>query len=202
MKKEQKKDKKKLLVLALFLFAIVGFAGYGVYSYYFTQGSFDSDSDTIQVASFDPETVINGSSSEFLGNGGTVSLDCGGSSGYYHSNGKETITCTGSVEVHNNGGTDIDVEYFETSSGVNGSGMSLSADTSNLKFDWSNSYDSSTTRISAGSSDTLNISVDVVVDNGATNGMDNENAEEVSSPIYGGEFSVDVDFRLKATQVH
>ena len=192
-KKENKKDKKKLLVLALLLFAVVGLAGYGVYSYYWTQGDFGASSNDISVSSFDPETIINGSEN-FLGSGGSVSLSCP------DNNGKETVTCTGSIDVHNNGGTSVDVQVLEASADYYSNGGDLTPSVGNPRFRWSDDS-SSSTRIYSGEYETLNISVDYSVDNGTTNGLDSSEAEEVSGPVPGGSFRIDVGFKLKATQV-
>ena len=75
----KKQGKKKLLILALLLFAVVGIAGYGVYSYYWTQGNFKAASQDIEVLSFDPETTID-ETTKFLGEGGAVTLTCPSSS--------------------------------------------------------------------------------------------------------------------------
>ena len=197
-KNEKKKDKKKMLVLALFIFAVVGLAGYGVYSYYWTQGSFDSNSNTIKVTSFNPETYIDGNF-DFLGNGGTVTLSCGNTSSYYYSNGHETVTCTGGVSVTNNGGTDITLEVEDTNASLNGGSEIASISSTSLKWDSSDS--SVSNLISSSNSDYLNITVEVEVDNGAGVG-ESDDAVEVTSPVIGGEFYVDVSFRLKATQDH
>lgn len=188
-KKEDKKDKKKLLVLALFLFAVVGLAGYGVYSYYWTQGSYDADSNTIEVASFDPETTIS-DSDRFLGEGGSVTLSCPSSS-----NGKETITCTGSLNVKNKGGTAITVDVLEASATEYSKQGDFTTSVGDPRFNWTS------TTISAGESETLTIEVSASVDNGTQNGLESSEEEYVSQPVPGGSFEVQVDFKLKATQV-
>ena len=119
----KKKDKKKLLILVLFLFAIVGIAGYGAYSYFWTDGTITGRSDTVTISSFDPQVSYNGS---FIGNGGEITLTCPNTA-----NGTGVIDCSGTIEVYNNGGTDIEVSvsngtasvdpiYYDSASAVPG----------------------------------------------------------------------------------
>lgn len=192
----KKKDKKKSLILVLLLFTVIGLAGYGVYSYFWTDGGFSGESDTVEVASFDPR--IGSSEGNFVGDGGSLTLICGDSE-----SGSGTVTCTGAVDVYNNGGTDITVAVDEDT---------VSADKTNIHvdngevtvgtptFSWSN------TTISPNSSETLTITVPVDVDSDFASGTPIERNEpyndDTGSGNYDDEFAVTVSFRIIATQAH
>ena len=190
-KESNKKDKKKLLILILLLFAVIGVTGYGAYSYFWTQGSFSGTSDSVSVASFDPETSVNG----FVGSGGSVTLTCPDST-----MGNETVDCTGTVTVYNNGGTDITVSTSSISANTNDlSDDNVTATVGTPNFSWSN------TTIAANNSENLTITVPVTLSS------DFGSSESVSrSTPYNGDtydgyddaIEVTVDFNLKAAQVH
>ena len=124
-----KNNKKKILILALLLFIIVGFAGYGVYSYLYAQKDF-SGSDTVSVVAFDPEVEIS-SSENFLGSGGTVELSCPTSS-----SGNGTVTCTQELEVKNNGGTNITVTVTPGDSDEYNENHYFEGEASSPTFNW------------------------------------------------------------------
>jgi len=180
----KKKDKKKIIVIALFLFAVLALGGYGAYSYYWTEGNF-SGSTSVEVTAFDPETTID-NSSNFLGSGGTLHISCPDST-----TGNEELTCTGSVEVTNNGGTPITVDVFDGSSSEY-EAYNLNVNPSSPSFNWTEAT------LSAGESKTLNISVParVVSDYGSSSPV------QTTSPYEGGHVNVAVHMKLRATQVH
>lgn len=196
--------KKMLLVIALLLVALFGVTGYGAYSYYATQGSFETE----DASSEDSENVIritgtfkptvdgvggpSGSSSSgnsFLGNGGTLYLTCPETS-----SGHETITCTTSVTVKNEGTTGIYVDVEDASSDTNVEYGSVTASAEEPEFNWNETY------ISAGSSRQLNISVDVNV--GSSNEVSDDTEEIVYGPVEGGEIKASVSFKIGVTQEH
>lgn len=188
-KEGNKKDKKKLAILILLLFAVVGIAGYGVYSYYWTEGDFIGKGSTIDIAAFDPQTTIN-DNTDFLGSGGTLKITCPDST-----TGNDNLTCTGTVLVSNNGDTDITVEVLDAESGkYDNSAAYFDINVSNPSFSWT------TKTISAGDSSTLSIDVPVSVtsDYGSSNPV-NAGSSSIETSGYWG---VDVKFKLKATQVH
>ena len=205
-----KNNKKKILLIALLLFVVVGFASYGAYSYYYTQGSFDtvrasdeSSDNVIRITgSFNPtmDGYSSGSSgsgssgSAFLGNGGTIYLDCPEKSG-----GHDTITCTATLSVYNSGSTSIYVSYYDTSFSASSSDADVSISSSSMGWG-SNEGGSSETYISSGSSSTLYISVDVNIGN-STNVSYNE-PQLVTDPVLGGSLTVYASLTLSATQYH
>lgn len=192
----KKKDKKKSLILVLLLFTVIGLAGYGVYSYFWTQGGFSGQSDTVEVASFDPR--IGYSEGNFVGDGGSLTLICGDSE-----SGSGTVTCTGEVDVYNNGGTDITVEVDENE--VSTSTNEISVDNGKVTvgtptFIWSE------TTITPNSSQTLTITVPVEVDSDFASGSPIRRNEpyndDTGNGNYDDAFSVTVSFRIIATQAH
>lgn len=200
------KDKKKLLIMLLFLFTIIGLTGYGVYSYYYTTGSFDTvsaqdnpDADNVIriTGSFNPTyyggsaaSGSSGSGGSFLGNGGSIPLECPETT-----NGNETIYCTATVTVRNEGSTGINVRYYDGSASASRSDGG-DVDTGSLSLSWSNSYESSI-YISNGSSETLNLSVPVYT-NG--NGSSSNTPEEVSEPVSSSTLTAYASFYLDASQ--
>ena len=151
-----KNNKKKLFILALLLFTAFGVVGYGVYSYYYTEGTVDTesasseDSDNVIriTGSFNPTTNTSGESGSsgssgsggFLGNGGTLYLECPETT-----SGHETITCSTTVSVYNEGSTGIYVNYYDASSDASSSDATVSAESPRLE--WSGDSSSSSTYI-------------------------------------------------------
>lgn len=194
--------KRNLLVIILLLLAIVGLSGYGAYSYFATEGSFDteeaSDDDADNLiritGEFKPvvdEATSGGSGYEnhYLGNGGSIYLTCPSTT-----TGHETITCSTTVTVRNEGTTDIYVEAegLDAEAYVSDND-DITATASNPRFSWDNYT------LSPNSSRTLTIYVDVAV------GMDSNDDDTevlVSGPVEDGSVSASVDFKLKATQAH
>lgn len=123
---EKKKSKKKILIIILFLFAVIAIAGYGVYSYYWTEGTFNTNSAQVEILSFNPTASSFGCNSgattqeDFLGKGGKLILECGqeGASNtidenHYDTDGDTTLICRGMLTVCNRGDTQITVEIDE-----------------------------------------------------------------------------------------
>ena len=185
MKKVKKNNKKKLLIIFLFLFALAGVVGYGVYSYYYTQGEVTSNSDSIEVLSFDPEIYIDGNTS-FLGSGGSVELNCPSST-----RGGETLTCTGEVTVYNNGDTAFNVEIEDASASESHNGY-IETSVGDPEFSWDYTY------LEEGDYATLSISVPVTISGGGAS----SEPVEVSDAVNGGDVTVTANFKIKATQVH
>lgn len=197
------KNKKKMLVLVLLLFVAVGFAGYGVYSYYYTQGSFDTESaggsedadNVVRITgSFKPST--NGS----IGSSGITGMD--GVNGFFNEGGMVyltcpqdvsfgTTTCTGEITVYNEGSTEINVDYYDATSGASSSDFYVTADSPSFYWSSGDGY------ISAGSSSTLHFSVDVNISSSADS---SEEAQLVTDPVSSSNVDAYVRFKLSATQ--
>ena len=189
MKKNNKSNKKKLIAIFLFLFALSGVIGYGAYSYYWTQGSYETEEETINIIAFDPE-VYNHSSEFFLGNGGTLPLSCEKE----QSNGHETVECYGDATISNKGGTDITLAVENSSvdlSYIDGVDIDYSGATFTLGAE----------TLAPGEQTTITVRVPLVIDNGTANGDGGYDPVEVHAPVSGGEFTVSANFKLKATQV-
>lgn len=201
-----KKNKKKTLVIALLLFALVGIAGYGVYSYYYTIGTVntptatsDTDENVINITgSFNPRIADNNASSsssssdQFLGQGGSINLNCPEKVGA-----NETFTCTASATVRNSGSTPIRVEYEDFYPNVSSDNANVSIESSSIS--WSNTSSSYTT-ISSGSSETIYIEVEVKTGNSTS--VASDQPELVTEPIASGSLNAYASFRLEAEQVN
>lgn len=201
-----KKNKKKTLVIALLLFALVGIAGYGVYSYYYTIGTVntptatsDTDENVINITgSFNPRIADNNASSsssssdQFLGQGGSINLNCPEKVGA-----NETFTCTASATVRNSGSTPIRVEYEDFYPNVSSDNANVSIESSSIS--WSNTSSSYTT-ISAGSSETIYIEVEVKTGNSTS--VASDQPELVTEPIASGSLNAYASFRLEARQIN
>lgn len=182
----KKDNKKKLLVLVLLLFAVVGIAGYGVYSYFWTQGEF-TGSDDIEIASFDVN--VDAYSNDFIGRGNYMNLTC------EDTDGSGSATCSGSAEITNRGGTSVVVDVLNGSSAEDGSKY-MSGTLSSPSFNWTS------TTLAPGESKTLNVEVTL---SNITNDFDSDTAFESDSGIQGsyeGYYKIAFNFDLKATQVH
>ena len=210
---EKKRDKKKLLVLGLLLFAVVGLAGYGVYSYYYTEGTMsteepsdDSDNVIHITGEFNPKVYQSSGIDDFLGNGGTINLTCPSKAGM-----NEKITCEATVEVKNDGTTPIRVKYSDVSSGASSEdGIDVYA--GNPSISWSNpdhnvydegygDSDGSFKTIEAGSSEYIDIEVEVSVGSSNSNSISNDEPQLVTAPVSAGSLNAYASFRLEAKQV-
>ena len=181
----KKRNKKKMLIIALFLFAVVGIAGYGVYSYYWTEGDFSAGADRIYITSFNPRVYVSNGDS-FLGDGGSVSLDCPDPE-YSGTGTGTTITCTADLVVTNSGEVPFDLEVLNQ----NGE--------RDLEFEysWEDSEEHNGV-ITLHDSDTLHIEKEV--DLGTY--VYSSNPVEATGPSSNSYVDVTVDFKLRATQVH
>lgn len=194
----KKRNKKKVLIIALFLFAVVGLAGYGAYSYYWTEGEFDARSQ-ISVSSFDPEVnTTNGDS--FLGNGGEVSLYCPSSP----TGSSSAVTCTADLEVKNNGWNPINVSVEEISSHIDIDsgieGFEPSIDDPQYLWKWDdNSTSESSVILNGGETKTLHISVVFDSDDYTTT---SNAVKATESKMANGYMHPTVNVKLNATQVH
>ena len=185
---------------------MVGIAGYGVYSYYYTIGTVntptatsDTDENVINITgSFNPRIADNNASSsssssdQFLGQGGSINLNCPEKVGA-----NETFTCTASATVRNSGSTPIRVEYEDFYPNVSSDNANVSIESSSIS--WSNTSSSYTT-ISAGSSETIYIEVEVKTGNSTS--VASDQPELVTEPIASGSLNAYASFRLEAEQVN
>lgn len=189
-KVKNKSDRKKLFILILLLFVVIGVSGYGAYSYFYTTGEFNA-SDTVEIASFDPEV-----SGDFLGHGGSIILTCPDSG-----LGNETVQCTGELEVTNYGGTNIVLSIPEgaTASVNQYYKDAVQATAGTPSFSWG-----SGTTLSPDQSSTLTVTVPVTL---SSCFGDFERACQRSEPYneYEDEkekVEVTVSFKVKAEQAH
>ena len=191
----KKNNKKKLLIIFLFVFAIVGVVGYGAYSYYYTTGNMETNSDTIYISSFNP-TTYNGM---FLGDGGDGStvaeLDCPDQ----YAGGNDTVYCTASTTVHNDGDTTFTLNVSNISVNdemSNQSGGTVGYTIGTPTTSWSQST------VDPSESGDLTITVPITFDNNTSNSAQSSEAEYVSEPVAGGQLDLTVSYSITATQVH
>ena len=177
--------KKKLIFLALLLFVAIGFAGYGVYSYYYTTGEFGSgnsgDNNLYLSGSFDPEVTeySDGSHKQFISShGGSFFLNCS------DVDSNNQTTCSGSLYIYNDGSTSMSLSVSNLEAYFNGS----SVDDSQV------SYSLSDSTVSSGSDTTLTVTVSNI-------DVPNESAGSepvyTDSPVSEEEYSVSVEYNLR-----
>lgn len=180
---ENMKNKKKLVIILVLLLA-VGFAGYGVYSYYWAQGSVTQGDNypTISLTrQFYPVVDINGSQS-YLGESRNIDLTCP-----TPSDGDTSVTCTGSLVVYNDSTESISLWVDEEHATVNSESDKVSLGAPS--FSYSQDY------ISPRARTTVNFSVVATLGTG-------DEPERVYEPVTGEEVSVSINFDIKATQYH
>lgn len=190
----KKNNKKKLLIIFLFLFALAGAVGYGVYSYYYTRGNMKTNTDTIYISSFNP-TTYNGT---FLGDGGEggniAELNCP----VEYAGGNDEVICVATTTVHNDGDTSFTLDVSditvqdELSDRVAGD---VNYTIGTPTYSWEK------TTVSSSESSELTISVPVTFNNGEGS-SDSSSAEYVSSPVAGGALELSVSYKITATQTH
>lgn len=192
-----KKNMKKIIIVVLFLFTIIGLVGYGVYSYYYTTGTFTTSA-SVSIGVFDPQTIIDGNS-DFLGAGGTLKLVCPP----LETGTEESIDCTGSITVKNNGSGNISIEVYDASgfgtvdySSGNGP-MSLDSENITTGFNWTTK--TLTPNETAVLTATVSVPLEIVYGSDEPEEWAGEETGEISST---GTAKVDVSFKLKASQVY
>lgn len=184
-KESNKYGKKKLFILVLLLFMIIGITSYGAYSYFYTSGSYTARTNDINIASFNPN--ING---DFLGDGGTLSLTCPESE-----TGSGTVECTGTLQITNSGNTNIELSISDPS--VNLDALSydnVTAEAGDPTFEWED--DDAT--IYEGNTKTLTVTVPVTLSSNFAS-----STEYSRDSAYEGEaIGVTVSFKIRAEQTH
>ena len=194
--------KRKLLIIALLLFAVIGIAGYGAYSYYYTESTMstetpnDANADNVIriTGEFNPWVSVPSLSEGFLGNGGSIALVCPEKTGI-----NKQITCESTVEVQNNGSTPIRVSYSNFYTSASSDDISVSVANSHIGWnDSSNSY----IVIEPSSHSNLYISAIVNVGNPGNNNIGNDEPELVTGPVESGSLTAYASFSLSATQLN
>jgi len=201
--KKMKKNKKKILIIALLLFTIIGLTGYGVYSYYWTQGDFTSSDGQIRTNKvFDPEGLheynedSDSYNMSFLGDGGEVKLVCADDDydGY--------LTCTGYSPVGNDGNVSINVSYSNFNITCDDDSVDISSITPT--FTWTYVDDDGHDHTSSSSSITLDEDEEATlvttfeIESPGTSST----PEQVSAPVAGNTLELGMTIDLTATQVH
>jgi len=177
--------KRKVFIIVLILLAVAVVTGYGVYSYYTTEGVFgangntnpDSDNVVHLNVTFNPN--IDHSAEYTIGYGGDVELTC------TEPDSNKEITCSGSTRICNDGTSSIYVEVLEPSSYA----TDYVSDNYTPTFDWTSSS------ISAGSCRTLSVSATSTIEDGTVS----QEEEYVTEPVYITP-KMGVYFKLRATQ--
>ena len=106
---KDKNGKKKTVIALLAIFAIIGVVGYGVYSYYWTQGNITATSYYIELDKFDVSLYMD---MHFLGEGWN-DINESMTGGECENNNNGTYTCTWRQEISNNGSKSVVVEALD-----------------------------------------------------------------------------------------
>jgi hypothetical protein len=178
------KNKKKLVIILVLLLLAVGFAGYGVYSYYWAEGSVTQGDNypTISLTrQFYPVVDIDGSQ-YYLGESRNIDLTCP-----TPSDGDTSVTCTGSLVVYNDSTERISLWIDEQNATTYSGSDKVSL--GEPSFSYSQGY------ISPRGTTTVNFSVVATLGTG-------DEPEQVYEPVTGEEVSVSINFDIKATQYH
>ena len=190
------KNKKKFLALFIFLFALAGVIGYGVYSYYWTDGTVSSNTEQITLSSFNPTFSIDGNHQFIHSENGQITLSCPSTS-----TGSELVECTGTVDVYNDGDTYITLSVDTSDSEITtysqySSSKGISHSVSSVDYYWDDST------LAPGESARLTITAYVDIDNGTNYGSGGSEAEYVTSAVEGANIDVTASLKIVATQVH
>jgi hypothetical protein len=186
-----KEKTKKIVIVVLFLIAVIGLVGYGVYSVEYENGTFISET-SIEVGAFNPQTVV-GDTAQFLGDGGFVSITCPTVTD------EEFVNCTGSMTIKNNGDGPIVVELIESdpddeysATGFSGSNESISVTADDPVFSWSSKV------LAAKETAILNITIPVQIESDYNS---NEEVAYNNSYSYEGTSeTLSLTFKLRAYQ--
>lgn len=189
------KNDKKITIILLLLLVMVGCAGYGVYSYYWTQGTYgtnDNDEGTLPRIelnkAFYPVTYSDSDfeNGSFIGGGtNNITLECVASS-------SSLYTCSGYMFIKNDSSSTIylTLDSDETFLYIGEDSYSYNEDSYTIDniYNFSVNYPAS---ISSGNYSSVTVSISVPVGN---------NAVEVTEPVGSGSLSVDVYFDLIVSQ--
>lgn len=183
------KNKKKMLLALLIVFALVGIVGYGVYSYYWTRGTVTGSS-SVNIHSFNPQIYAN-EGWKFLGEGGTIYLSCPDGA-VLGSNEDDYVDCTAELQIENEGSTAVTLEVEDAEGSVR---KDYWEGTVEPVFSWT------TKTIDANSSTTLVITARVRIDREAQYGSENVDGDAVYvTSAVGGYSAPSVTFKLKASE--
>lgn len=190
---KEKKNKKKILFIALFLFAIAGVVGYGVYSYYFAQGTVAATSETITLDGFDVHTYGDGDQrpKKFLDGDMSTEIEEGLTCEYTD---YEEFTCFGAgLELENTGSKEVEITISNltgTVNGINGATLKSIRTTKSQ-----NTYN-----LTPGDYD--NFAIEAIVEVPGYVETQSSEATQVNSPVSGGDLEVSVSYTVTATEVH
>lgn len=107
----------KISILLLALLAIFGTVGFGVYSYYYTQGFISYNSESFTAGVFDPEVSFNSDSYEFISSKNSdIELTCNNDS---QIDVGVPVSCTGQINVKNDGDDPIRVKVTDLQLSLN-----------------------------------------------------------------------------------
>lgn len=188
------KKKGLMIIIGIFILAIVGFGGYKVYSYYTTEGDFNTNSvgddpnngAIILDKVFSPRVSHDGDitdlEGDFLNGSFSMTLTCGtaGADGY--------ATCVGQTNVINKGTDPLDVLIEDARYSFNDS-FYESTEIADSSFNWVS------TTIPAGEHRLLTLTVNVQV----VSDYILENEESVSAPVTDEYSTVYVGFSMTAS---
>lgn len=191
---------KKKAILFLLIFSVLLLVGFGVYSYFYSNGDFYGGVD-VSIRYFDPEV-----DDEFIYNANSINLKCyyGSLPGefsddYFDSVTEisyiETVHCFTEVEIKNNGVTDISLQVSDPSA-FEYSMSGVYVDFSNISFSWNSKI------LSPGETTNLRATFDAVVTPDFFSNEEISVYDKIGSSDNIGSVDLNASFKLKATEVH
>ena len=101
----------KTMIIVVGILVICGTVGFGVFSYYYANGSMTMATDTNYTSIFNPVVSFNGGYENFIADSSSdIELDC-----QDETNVGEEVVCTGYLTVYNEGTNSIRVEVYDMS---------------------------------------------------------------------------------------
>ena len=181
---KEKNNKRKILIILL-LFAIVSMIGYGVYSYYWTEGNFKSEAQIISYG-FNP-TFYDGMDEDgytFIGDG-YISQSLHSYTCYVDTRDDTIYHCSQGQLVNNQGTSPVIFEAIDISV--------TKEDDANLAT-ISNITNNGQQVIQPGDTGYVSANADLII---------NDSGQEVTEPVYDGDFvKIKFEYKIKATEVH
>jgi len=196
---KKKNNKKKVLLIILLLIVIFGSIGYGVYSYYYTQGTVHTDEETIEIKSFNP-VLYYSSGYEFLhGTHTESSVSCSYES--YNSTRHEAVyNCSSHDTVVNQGSTAIKLEISNIQFNYTPSDAS-NISISNQKVEYNEN--DNPLQVDAGTDIDFTVSCTLTIGNISSDPSQiSDDAQYASTPVTGAEVTVDLEYNISATELH
>ena len=190
---KEKNNRRKILLIALIVFAIAGVIGYGVYSYYWAEGNVTVTSDAIRISKFDVEVskYADTNSKTFIAS----SPDFGEEASCSYNSEDNKFHCSANLTIYNDGDNDVVLSASDFSASFTNS------DYGELEIvEVTSDLDGS---LSSGSERHFSVSATVKNNDSSYVYTNDTMSTQLYQPVvYSANTPVEISFKITATEVH